>query len=326
MQAWEFKHPEFRADRKDNLDNIRRKAPSAKGKMAGDETNLPMAQQITLLNEQVTATQQQVQELQESYAELSQTNKLFIAEIMNLQKMVRAQGQVQREILNYLDDRRRNVQLAPAPAFNTQGVNMLTDSADDVAELRRAREIMNGIPLSDMSAAERELERLLAAYQTASPPDSVGSSAMFGAAPHHGGGGGPPHQHHGGPSGPGPVTLGLPHDPINDMRHLVYPVGQNNGIDPFHPDHIAHIPYSRPIANPTPLATDGPNAGGQLMAGPSRSQQQQRSAPHWATRKPRVLLVEDDAVCSKIGAKFLTQMDCIVEVAVGGTYPNMVHP
>lgn len=353
-QVWEFKHPEFRADRKDNLDSIRRKAP-AKNKGPGDDTSLPMTQQITLLNEQILATQQQVQDLQESYTELSQTSKLFINEIMNLQKMVKAQGQVHRELLDYLDDRRRTAQqqqqhqqqhrqqqVAGSPFVQTPGgLNLITnpaggggDAAEEVAELRRAREILNGIPQDP--ATERELERLLAAYQTASPPDSVGSgmaaTAMFaqpgavamglsgapgaapGVVPHAGG---PPHAH---------LTTPLHHahhDSLGEMRHMVYPVGHNNGIDPFHQDHIHNIPYSRPIADPNALAEAPPVGGGPVVGGgpalmsrQQRSQQQQRAPPLWTARKPQVLLVEDDPVCSKIGAKFLSQMDCLVEVAV----------
>jgi len=298
-QAWEFRHPEFRADRKDNLDNIRRKAPAPR-KTAQTEEAFPATQQIVVLSESLAATQHQIQALQEQYFELSQTNKVLVNEVVSLQKMVRAQSQVSNELITHLsniEERRRNsrhsVQSSHSshsgPSYHQANMGLLPDSADEPApELRRAREILNGV--SPDSQADRELERLSVAYhQNGSPADSASSSVMY----------------------PQPGTaMPMVHDPLNDPRHLVYPVGQTTGIDPFHSDHIHNIPYSRPLSNPNVMA-EAPS-----QASPPAKEQ---TGSLWGGKKPRVLLVEDDKTCARIGSKFLTNVDCTVETAVSVT-------
>ena len=308
-QAWEFRHPEFRADRKDNLDNIRRKAPAPRKAPAADDA-FPASQQIIVLSESLQATQHQIQALQEQYYELEKTNRLLVSEVLSLQKMVRAQGQASNELithLNNMEDRRRNSRHSgqsgphagqPGSAgqnFHGGGaMGFLPDGADEPApELRRAREILNGV--SPDVQADRELERLSMAYnQNGSPADSAGSSAVMYAHP-----GGPG----GGPGGPIPMV----HDPLNDPRHMVYPVGQTTGIDPFHADHIHNIPYSRPLSNPN-IQAEAPSQVTPPLKEPLGSM--------WRGKKPHILLVEDDKTCARIGSKFLTNMDCVVDTAV----------
>lgn len=296
--AWEFRHPEFRADRKDNLDNIRRKAPAPR-KPTQAEDAFPPTQQIVVLSESLAATQHQIQALQEQYFELAQTNKVLVNEVVSLQKMVRAQSQVSSELishLNNIEDRRRNSRHSAhsshsshsGPSFHTATLGILPDGADEPApELRRAREILNGV--SPDSHADRELERISVSYhQNGSPSESASSSALFaqqGAAP-----------------------MPIVHDPLSDPRHLVYPVGQTTGIDPFHSDHIHNIPYSRPLSNPNVMA-EGPQ-----VSPPPKDQ----PGTIWGSKRPRVLLVEDDKTCARIGSKFLSNVDCSVETARTG--------
>ncbi|KAL1881164.1 hypothetical protein VTK73DRAFT_4611 [Phialemonium thermophilum] len=299
--AWEFRHPEFRADRKDNLDNIRRKAPAPR-KPQQTEEPFPAAQQIALLNDQLVATQHQFQALQEQYYEITNTNKVLVNEVVSLQKMVKAQGQVANELINHLsnvDDRRRSSRHSAhsshsshsGAAFHQNNMGVLPDGADEPApELRRAREILNG--LSPDTQADRELERLSIAYhQTGSPPDSATSSVMF-PQPNSG-----PQMH-------------MMHDPVSDARNMVYPVGQTTGIDPFHSDHIQNIPYSRPLSNPSALAEAPPQITPPLK---------ESRGSLWGSKKPRILLVEDDKTCARIGSKFLSYVDCSVEVARDGS-------
>ncbi|KAK5653575.1 hypothetical protein OQA88_8837 [Cercophora sp. LCS_1] len=291
--AWEFRHPEFRADRKDNLDNIRRKAPAPRKPTQAEEA-FPATQQIVVLSESLAATQHQIQALQEQYFDLAQTNKVLVNEVISLQKMVRAQSQVSNELithLNNIEDRRRNSRHSAqsshsshsGPSYHATNLGLLPDGTDEPApELRRAREILNGV--SPDSQADRELERLSVAYhQNGSPADSA-SSVMF---PQHG--------------------MPMVHDPLNDPRHLVYPVGQTTGIDPFHSDHIHNIPYSRPLSNPNVMAE-----------APQISPPKEQGSSLWSGKKPRILLVEDDKTCARIGSKFLSNVDCNVETAKNG--------
>ncbi|KAK3941188.1 transcription factor prr1 [Diplogelasinospora grovesii] len=298
--AWEFRHPEFRADRKDNLDNIRRKAPAPRKPQQADDA-FPATQQIVVLSESLAATQHQIQALQEQYFDLFNNNKILVNEVVSLQKMVKAQSQVSNELithLNNIEDRRRNSRHSAhsshsshsGPAYHPGNLNLLPDGADEPApELRRAREILNNV--SPDSEADRDLHRLSVAYHhSGSPPDSSTSSVTY--------------------TQPGSGSMPVVHhDPLNDMRHLVYPVGQTQGIDPFHSDHIHNIPYSRPLSNPAAL-TEAP-----IQATPPPKDQ---GGSLWGANKPRILLVEDDKTCARIGAKFLSHVDCTVEIARDG--------
>jgi len=224
---------------------------------------------------------------------------VLVNEVVNLQKMVRAQSQVSNELITHLsniEDRKRNSRHSAhsshsshsGPSFHTGTLGLLPDGADEPApELRRAREILNNF--SPDSRADRELERLSVAYhQHNSPSESATSSVMFA------------------PPGTGPMQMV---DPLNDPRHMVYPVGQTTGIDPFHSDHINNIPYSRPLSNPNAMA----EAPTQITPPPK-----DQGGSLWGSKKPRILLVEDDKTCARIGSKFLTNMDCSVECAVSG--------
>lgn len=278
------------------MDNIRRKAPAPR-KAPPAEDAFPASQQIIVLSESLSATQHQIQALQEQYYELEKTNRLLVSEVLSLQKMVRAQSQASNELithLNNMEDRRRNSRHSAQSShsgqtgqnFHAGALGFLPDGADEPApELRRAREILNGV--SPDVQADRELERLSMAYnQNGSPADSAGSSVMF--------------------TQPSAAGMGLVHDPLNDPRHLVYPVGQTTGIDPFHADHIHNIPYSRPLSNPNVV-----EAPAQITPPPK-----DQVGSMWRDKKPQILLVEDDKTCARIGSKFLTNMDCGVETAV----------
>lgn len=300
--AWEFKHPEFRQHKKDNLDNIRRKAPAAR-KVTVAEEPFPATQQIVLLTDSLTATQHQVQALQEQYSQIAQTNKVLVDELCSIKKLVRAQHRVQVELINHLNNvdeqRRRNGRLAAHANGQyhhsaAASLGMLPDSADEPAiELRRARDILNNV--STESAADRELERLTSMFQANagnSPPESAGSASVVFNQPASGGN----------------MPIGI--NDMNDMRHLVYPAGQNAGIDPFHADHINNIPYTRPLSNPSV-----PQDVTQISPPPSK----EALGSLWGNQKPKILLVEDDKVCARIGAKFLSQVDCTVEIARDGS-------
>lgn len=286
-QVLEFKHPYFRIDSKDDLDNIRRKAPAPRKPQAADDftTN----HHVSVISEQLAATQQQVQQLQELYTEVSQTNKILVNEVLTLQKILNAQKQASHEIVNYLTPYDSQSNLLSQPMTSN---SQTTESDEAVPELRRARELLSSVTTD--SLADRELERLQNVY--GSPADS---GAMV-----------------------TPTSLPMMNDPMHDIsRYPVYPVGQTVGIDPFHSDHIHKIPYAVPndvsatvMAEPQPQVSQVPSAATTSAAG-------DKGDSLWGPRKPRVLLVEDDPTCTKIGVKFLKSMGCEVEHAVSAAIP-----
>lgn len=288
-QVLEFKHPYFRADSKDGLDNIRRKAPAPRKQPATED--FTTSQHVSVISEQLTATQQQVQQLQELYADVSQTNRLLVNEVLTLQKMLNAQKQAQYELLNYLSpyNESRNRALVGQAMSSAKG-----DVDESVPELRRARELLSSVAAD--AVADRELERLQGMYG-ASPADSANIIT------------------------PGPVPM--LHDPISDLsRYPVYPVGQTIGIDPFSSDHIHKIPYAMP--NEGGGASMGVSESATTSAAPAptpaapaaQAPLADKSTDLWGPKKPLVFLVEDDPTCAKIGIKFLKSMGCEVEHAV----------
>ncbi|TDZ17308.1 Transcription factor SKN7 [Colletotrichum orbiculare MAFF 240422] len=290
-QAWEFKHSAFRADRKDNLDNIRRKAP-AQRKTQATEDQFTTNQSINLLQETLFAQQQQVQALQETVSEMQRANKTLVHEVHTMHKIIETQRQSQHEMLNYMahaEDRMRGRYMGQNPQMN--------GAVDEAPELRRARELLTSVTTNSM--VDRELERLNGMYAQSSPPDSA-SSLMFQP----------------GSSGMPPMMA----EHLN-MRHLVYPVGENVGIDPLSQDHFNNIPYT---LNSLPMnefqnvvkQEPGPATPAPAAAAPQRPPSNDKGL--WGPKKPRVYLVEDDRTCSRIGSKFLTQMECIVELAENG--------
>lgn len=241
---------------------------------------------MTVLSEQLAAQQQQVQQLQELYAEVLQTNKVLVNEVMALNKMLHAQRQSQHEMLNHMSqygDSRGNNMMGPSMSSNGAG-----SDTDDSPELRRARELLSSV--STDSITDRELERLHGVY--ASPTDSA---AMI------------------------PPSMPMMNDPMNDIgRYPVYPVGQTIGIDPFHSDHIHKIPYSLPQDSSGSMLAEAPVPQPLVNpATPTTPAATEKPSSLWGSKKPNVFLVEDDPTCAKIGIKFLKSMGCEVEHAVG---------
>ncbi len=281
------------------MDNIRRKAPAPRKPQVADDftTN----HHISVISEQLAATQQQVQQLQELYTEVSQTNKVLINEVVNLQKILSAQKQASHEIVNYLTPYDGQNNMMNHQQIQANGQN--TDNDEAGPELRRARELLSSVNTDTL--ADRELERLQNVY--GSPADS---SAMV-----------------------TPTSLPLMNDPMHDIsRYPVYPVGQTVGIDPFHSDHIHKIPYAVPNdanANnampdhqqtlqqpPQPQPVSHPSGGSGVPNTAAGAAAADRGNTLWGPQKPCVLLVEDDPTCTKIGVKFLKSMGCEVEHAV----------
>ncbi|KAL2272490.1 hypothetical protein FJTKL_06527 [Diaporthe vaccinii] len=281
-QAWEFKHPEFRMDQKHNLDNIRRKAPAPR-KAQPTEEAFPANQQVALLSETLNATQHQVQQLQENYFTLAQSNKVLIDEITSLKKTLNMTTQVNHELLNHLtslDERRRNSRHSAHSNHSGQASANFHNGTLGV--------LPDG---NDEPSAELRRAREL---MTGIEPDPVADRAFHRLSmawqtqtpPDSASSQVAMYPQ---PSSAAAAAAAMPaammHNPfVEDPRHLVYPVGQT--VEP--PAQITPPP-------------------GKEM-----------DTSLWGPKKPRIFLVEDDKTCSRIGSKFLSQVECSVEVARDG--------
>ncbi|KAL8969405.1 MAG: hypothetical protein Q9183_002010 [Haloplaca sp. 2 TL-2023] len=310
--AWEFKHPEFKANNKDSLDNIRRKAPAPrKSNVQSGEETMP-TQQMDLVNSQLVATQQQLEQLQQRYNEMSMSQAMLVQELMQVHKTVVNHEHVMQNVMNYLhtvDARQRRDSKIGGPfpdpseshiaAANVdQGHQQISPLEDEPASpLQNASKLLNDLN-ADVQLNYKNLENMndmhnrVNGIMSTPPPDSgtrngqpraptsAGSSTTMSYAKLHG-----------------------------DREAIVYPVGQTQGIDPMYSEHINNIPYPMP-SNEQEL----PEARRAATEGRKKSTQVD---PGWI-RPPQILLVEDDPTCRRIGGKFLYSFQCAIDSAFDG--------
>ena len=254
---------------------------------------------MDLVNSQLVATQQQLQHLSERYQDLAQGHVVLLQQVVQLQKFVKAHDGVMHRIMPFLhsvDAQRRNSRIGfPAGTPGMVGDPMANEPIDDhpASPLQRASELLDEFNAENLPT--KELEQMTHDYHLrndyATPPDH-GSSTM---APQSEG------------------SIGYPSG--NDLDNMVYPVGHTNGIDPINSEHINNIPYALPANGMLPVDATMPD---MLPEGPAASSGRKKSAVDsvWGITKPRILLVEDDKVCARIGSKFLQAFECGVDTAV----------
>lgn len=305
-QAWEFRHPDFKANNKDALDNIRRKAPAPRKPTAIADELMP-AQQMDLFNTQLVATQQQLQALQERYNELSMHHSMLLQELIGVQKTVVNHEHVMQYVMNFLqtvDAQRRRESRVGNPfagiadgAPNAPGAPPVQPALPQSEDEAPASPLQNAAKLLGEANAEhllnsRNLEhmnefslRMNAALTT--PPPGVNGGRVGGR--------------------PGAHSASSSTMSYGELDHMVYPVGQTYGIDPMYSEHVNNIPYAMP---PKPAEQPGP-------AGPNAASRKKSTTmdPGWI-RSPHILLVEDDQTCRRIGSKFLYAFHCTTDSAV----------
>lgn len=306
-KAWEFKHPDFKANNKDALDNIRRKAPAPRKPNAIMDEMVPV-QQMDLVNTQLVATQQQLQQMQERYNELSMHHSMLLQELIGVQKTVVNHEHVIQYVMNFLQgldaQRRRESRVAnpfaPPVNGNTSGKQtpQMLEEDTPASPLQNAAKLMSEVN-ADHMLNPRNLEhmnevslRMNAAFTT--PPPGVDSRN----------GGRSMSRNQGPQSATSSTSMSY-----GELDNLVYPVGQTTGIDPMHPEFMPNIPYPMPGK-----AADAGHAPAPAPPTDGRKKSMQYD-PGW-TRQPRILLVEDDPTCRRIGGKFLYAFHCAVDSAV----------
>lgn len=308
-QAWEFKHPEFKANNRESLDNIRRKAPAPRKPTQATEEALP-TQQMDLVNTQLGATQQQLAQLQQRYEELNMHNAMLMQELIGVQKTVVNHEHVMQYVMSFLhsvDAKHRRDSKLGAPLTHGDGHNVASANPDPVHQqispvedepaspLQNASKLLSDLN-SDVQLNYKNLEHMsdlqnrVNGAMSTPPPDAVSRH-------------GQPRQ---------PTSAGSSSSMAYAKLHaepdaIVYPVGQSNGIDPMYSEHIHNIPYPMPsdehkIMDPRRPTIDGRKKSTQVD-------------PGWV-RSPQILLVEDDPTCRRIGGKFLYSFHCSIDTAV----------
>lgn len=295
--AWEFKHPEFKANSKDTLDNIRRKAPAPR-KQGQVSEELPI-QQIDLMNQQIVAQAQQIQMLEASNHELRINHQTVVQELVRLHRTVLNHDRIMQDVMKYLNSvdaqqRRNSKTLFPNAQENAPGSNLTPTSqniaaADDeipASPLQHAQQLMQEYN-ADSQLNFPGLEQISTAYQ---PP--ANSNGVRGPGSAHSSG-----------------SMGYSKLSDGQLEQIVYPMGANNGIDPMYAEHLPNIPYPMPGKE-----ADGAELRGKYAESRKKSNY---NDPNWV-RSPRILLVEDDPTCRQIGAKFLYSFSCVIDTALDG--------
>lgn len=306
-QAWEFKHPDFKANNKDALDNIRRKAPAPRKPNSGPEELMVPTHQMDMMNGQLVAMQQQLQIMQDKHNELSIQYQIMLHEFVGMQKTVVNHEQVLQQVMTFLNgvdaQRRRDSRITTpfhgAPQVEGQAAPAQIQEVEDdtpaspllnAAKLlseTNADQMMNPKNLEHMNEISLRSNGTL----TTPPPDQIAHR-----------------------NGARPSSRSAPNSAassssmrFDNIDNLVYPVGGNNGIDPMYSEHIHNIPYTMPVKPPEPTETVSVQA---------QRKKSTQVDPGWI-RQPQILLVEDDPTCRRIGGKFLYAFNCSIDSAVG---------
>lgn len=300
--AWEFKHPEFKANSKDTLDNIRRKAPAPRKPSGLNDEQIPI-QQIDLMNQQIVAQAQQIESLVQSTAQLQVNYQMVVQELLRIQKTVLNHDRVMQDVMTFLhtvDAKQRRdskTLFAPQPDSTQTGTNLTPTSQNmpgqdedaPASPLQHASKLLSDIN-ADGPFNIASLEQMNSNIATPSATQDPRNSQMRGPN-----------------SATSSGSMGYSKMNPNELETVVYPMGTTNGIDPMYSEHIHNIPYPMP-----PRDAQDPRA--QFADTRKKSG---LSDPGWS-RPPRILLVEDDPTCRQIGGKFLYSFSCVVDQALDG--------
>lgn len=250
------------------------------------------------------ATQAQLQHLSERYSDLAQGHVVLLQQVVQLQKFVKNHDGVMHRVMGFLhsvDAQRRNSRIGgPFGGNGSAGLGGDPSLNDGIIDDHPASPLQQASELLDEFSAEslpnKELEQMTHDYHLRADYSATPDNANTSMAPHS-------------ESSTAHLTYGMG----SDLDSLVYPVGHTNGIDPVNSEHINNIPYSLPANGMMPV-----DAMPEMIPQSSSSVGRKKSTVEsvWGMTKPRILLVEDDKVCARIGSKFLQAFECGVETAV----------
>lgn len=300
--AWEFKHPEFKANSKDTLDNIRRKAPAPRKPSSLSDEQIPI-QQIDLMNQQIVAQAQQIESLVQSTNQLQMNHQMVVQELLRLQKTVLNHDRVMQDVMTFLHSvdakQRRDSKTLFAPQQDSaQTGTTLTPTSQNMPQPD------DDLPASPLQHAAKLLNDINADGQfNLAGLEQMNTNMATPPVVHDPRNG----QFRGPNSAASSGTMAFAKMNPNDLETIVYPMGTTNGIDPMYSEHIHNIPYSMP-------SRDAQDPRAQFADSRKRSGP---SDPGWS-RSPRILLVEDDPTCRQIGGKFLYSFSCVVDTALDG--------
>ncbi|KAG1765848.1 HSF-type DNA-binding-domain-containing protein [Suillus placidus] len=325
--SWTFRHPDFHADRRDALENIKRKVPAARqaDSLLASHSSL-QAQNDNLfatnesLRNQIGRAEERIRLLERQYGDV-------LVEMVNFQKGMAQQDGLMQGLIQYFLGEGAQEQFVPAQELGLQDPDM-------VARLTL-------VQMNEMSrrAASAEGFRIPTSMPgSGSNSSASGSSAgeemhMQRTSGMHS------HLHRGGQhqqqqqsstqasTQDGNAPFLLPPDMNWDA-----PTTMHEGLQVFTVGHLLPRssvedqngnwmfnanPSTGAVPPPAEVVRPTPSNGRSSTAPTTIRVRRSTFVPGWAV-PPRVLLVDDDAVSRRLSSKFLQVFGCMIDVAVDG--------
>ncbi|KAL1761223.1 HSF-type DNA-binding-domain-containing protein [Schizophyllum commune] len=312
--SWTFRHPDFHADRRDALENIKRKVPAQRKNTAPPAPQTHMQSQVSRMEREKEDMQARMRTLERNYQDV-------LVELVGFQRGMAQQDGLMQNLLQYVLRNDSSAQLGSMSGLGTLGASL-----HQMNELsRRATGGGGGWGdvggNADQARARMQAEMARAAGQM---DGQMGQSSQMGQAPSMGQGS----SMGAGPSmGPNSSMNGPPRQKTEDEAEdeVVMPSlgGSPSASLDLAPHHEGLQVYT--VGHLMPRSESGyeqgqagPSSAGDASSG-SKKLRVRRSTfvPGWAV-PPRVLLVDDDAVSRKLSSKFLQIFGCAIDVAVDG--------
>ncbi|KAI0027777.1 HSF-type DNA-binding-domain-containing protein, partial [Vararia minispora EC-137] len=311
--SWTFRHPDFHADRRDALENIKRKVPAARKSGGGSGG---------LLQAQVDRLTAQQDEMAARMRALEANHQQVVGQLVQFQQDMAKQDGITRLLIQFYMQGNNNADVARASLFQMNEISRRAEAAGlsfaDALQQppppppppRDAEDRPPSPHVRPPSSASRIFE---AAAQLLAPPppdrplsrqDALARLTEL--------------QSQSQPQNQNPGALDAPF-----MMPAAEPYAAHEGLQVFTLGHL--LPKSGEMAgNPFDLghaaASSTTAAGGQPAMGSAQQTLTVRRStfvPGWSV-PPRVLLVEDDAVSRRLSSKFLQVFGCTTDVAVDG--------
>ena len=263
---------------------------------------------MDLVNTQLVATQQQLRHLEERYNELSMHHSMLLQELIGVQKTVVNHEHVMQNVMNFLHsvDAKHRRDSRVANPFTTQPQRAENGNTTVQQQQQQQQELdpLDDLPASPLANASKLLSEFNADlqlnYKNLEHMNEMHNRTLSITTPP------PDGSRNGRATASAASSSSMAYAKLHDLENLVYPVGQNNGIDPMYSEHINNIPY------PLPSKENSSDPRSQFAENRKKSTQVD---PGWV-RPPQILLVEDDQTCRRIGSKFLYSFHCHIDSAV----------
>ncbi|CAG8458712.1 6446_t:CDS:2 [Acaulospora colombiana] len=321
-QAWEFYHPKFHCDKRNQLDDIKRKTPSNRRNVPiPSPTELPTNVHITELQSQINNLTKLQTSMNDHLHSLSQNYYSVIQDLLNFQKNMVAQDQLmqnlqtQKLINSYTEVSRASFEQMNAISRRAQSMHQMVsgavggngNSSPEPAKISLSEtpiDYNDGPSLGDEklsnSKDNNNLGHLEDAYILPTETSSISPRVQ-------------------------PQTdafqLALSNDymrsrpdqilnaQMSNDRLTVLTMGQ---LMPRQSQSLASNLTPSASTNVTCVKKTSPSQGSNTMRVVRNT-----FVPNWSV-PPKVLLVDDDAVYQSLGSKLLRIFGCSIDIAVDG--------